>query len=221
MDFIHQLFSKEALPNLITQGGYLGLFIIIFAETGLLIGFLLPGDSLLVMAGLLIKTGVVDLDLVTLDILLIIAAVTGDAVGYWIGRRAGHSLYKRPDSRFFKKEHLRKTHEFYEKHGGKTIVLARFIPVIRTFAPVVAGAAEMGYRKFATFNIAGGILWILTTTLLGWLLGNVPGIDKYILLVIVLIVFISVLPPAIEILKSRRARLKLEATEARQTIRTK
>lgn len=207
-DFLHSishLLTTDGMRQMIADGGYLALFIIVFSETGLLIGFFLPGDSLLVTAGLLVATHVVSMDIVTLNFLLVIAAVLGDATGYWIGKRAGHALYDRPNSRFFKKEHLLKTHAFYEKHGGKTIVFARFIPIVRTFTPVVAGAAEMGYRKFATFNVIGGIAWILSTTMLGYLLAyTVPNIEKYLHLVIIVVVGLSLLPPIIEYIRQRR-----------------
>jgi membrane-associated protein len=140
-----------------------------------------------------------------------LAAVLGDATGYFIGRRAGHALYNRPNSRWFKREHLMRTHAFYEKHGGKTIILARFIPIVRTFAPVVAGAADMGYRKFATFNIIGGVAWIFSTTMLGYLLARVvPDIEKYLHLVIAVVIFLSLLPPIIEWLKHRKKKVVVD-----------
>ena len=161
-------FDLPTLEELVAWGGYLGLFAIIFTETGLFIGFLLPGDSLLVTAGLLIATGAVQLDLNTLIALLCVAAITGDTLGYWIGAKAGPALYNRPNSRWFKQEHLLKTNAFYDKYGGMTIVMARFVPFARTFAPVVAGIAGMRYRKFLLYNIAGGIGWIVSMTLLGY-----------------------------------------------------
>lgn len=203
---------QEAIRN----GGYLTLALIIFAETGLLIGFFLPGDSLLVTTGLLIATGVVDLNIWALNALLIAAAIIGDATGYFIGRKMGQKLYDRPNSRFFKKEHLVKTHEFYERHGGKTIILARFIPVIRTFAPVVAGAADMSYRKFAIFNVVGGVLWIASTTFLGYGLARmIPNVTDYLHYIIAGVIIISVMPPIFEFLKERkRMREKREAQNA-------
>jgi membrane-associated protein len=190
------------LEEIIVWGGYIGLFAIIFSETGLLIGFFLPGDSLLVTAGLFAARG--HLDIVLLNVLLIIAAVTGDATGYLIGTRAGHTLYNRPQSRWFRRDHLIKTREFYEKYGGITIVLARFMPFARTFAPVVAGVAEMTYRRFAVFNIAGGIGWVLSMTLIGYYLGRfIPGIEKHIEYIIVIIVVISVLPLVVKYVHHR------------------
>lgn len=190
--------------ELVQWGGYIGLTLIIFAETGLLVGFFLPGDSLLVTAGLLIGTGIVDLNILYLNLLLISAAIIGDGVGYWIGRRAGRPLFDRPDSRFFKRKHLLRTQAFYERHGGKTIVMARFVPIVRTFAPVVAGVAEMPYRRFAMYNIFGGIGWIVSMTLLGYFLGNtIPGIDEHIELLALVIIAISLLPLLIEYLRHR------------------
>ena len=190
--------------QLIEWGGYIGLTLIIFMETGLLIGFFLPGDSLLVTAGLLAATGVVHLNLFVLMLLLVPAAIIGDAVGYWIGRRAGRALYQREDSRFFKRKHLLQTHAFYERHGGKTIVMARFVPIVRTFAPVVAGVAEMSYRHFASFNIFGGIGWVILMLCIGYFLGTViPGLDQHIELLGVVIIAISLIPLGIEYLRHR------------------
>ncbi len=188
--FLPQL---PTLEEIIVWGGYIGLFVIIFAETGLLIGFFLPGDSLLVTAGLFAARG--QLDIWWLNILLIIAAITGDAVGYNIGLRAGRPLFDRQQSRWFRKDHLIKTQEFYEKYGGVTIIMARFMPFARTFAPVVAGVAGMKYRRFALFNITGGIGWVTSMTLLGYFLGVAfPGVVEHIELVIIAIVFLSILP---------------------------
>jgi membrane-associated protein len=186
----------EQLPTLeqiITWGGYVGLFAIVFSETGLLVGFFLPGDSLLVTAGLFAARG--QLDIRILVPLLCIAAITGNASGYFIGHKAGRALYNRPQSRWFRKDHLIKTHEFYEKYGGITIVLAQFMPFARTFAPVVAGIAEMKYRRFASFNVGGAILWISSMTLLGYFLGrSIPGVEKRIEYVIAIVIFVSILP---------------------------
>ena len=183
-----------SLREIVIWGGYIGLFAIIFAETGLLIGFFLPGDSLLVTAGLYAAaTGA--LDPAMLIAVLSVAAVSGDATGYWIGLRAGHTLYARPQSRFFRRDHLIKTREFYEKYGGITIVLARFMPFARTFAPVVAGIGEMKYRRFALFNVCGGVGWVVSMTLLGYYLGTaIPGIEEKIEYVIAIVIFVSLLP---------------------------
>lgn len=191
------------IPELIRIGGLYGMIFIIFAETGLMVGFFLPGDSLLVTAGLFAARG--DLNIATLIFSLILAAIVGDTTGYWIGRRAGKALYSRPNSFFFRREHLLRTHEFYERHGGKTIILARFIPIARTFAPVVAGAAEMSYRSFVTFNVVGGILWITSMTLTGYYLGRIiPDIESRIHLVIAVVIFLSLLPPIVAWLRERR-----------------
>lgn len=203
-EFFELFTTTEGLNRFIDWYGQTGLYVtliaIIFAETGLLIGFFLPGDSLLVTAGLLASAG--KLDIFWLNALLIPAAIIGDAVGYSIGRRSGKHLLNRPDTRFFKKSHILKTQEFYDKHGGKTIVIARFIPLIRTFAPVVAGIAGMPYRRFATYNIAGGIFWIMSTTFAGYFLGQlIPDIDRYLHLVIAVVIFLSLLPPLIEFAK--------------------
>lgn len=194
MDFIQEVFrTLYNVPELIRWGGLIGLIVIVFAETGLMVGFFLPGDSLLVTAGLFAARG--DLDIVWLNVALILAAIAGDATGYWIGYRAGQALYNRPDSFFFRRSHLIKTHEFYERHGGKTIVIARFMPIVRTFAPVVAGAASMTYRRFAVFNVFGGLLWVLSMTLTGYFLGmTVPDIEKNIHLLVAGIIFLSLLP---------------------------
>ncbi len=201
------------LEEIVTWGGYIGLFLIVFAETGLLIGFFLPGDSMLVTAGLLIASGKVPMDIVWLNVILCVAAITGDATGYWIGLRTGHALYNRPQSRFFRRDHLLKTKEFYERYGGITIVLARFMPFARTFAPVVAGVAEMTYRRFAFFNIIGGVSWVVSMTLIGYFLGRlVPGIERYVEYLIVGIVFISVLPLIIKYLQHRAEQKKSRST---------
>src|SRR5262245_49596592 len=189
------------------------LILIVFAETGLMVGFFLPGDSLLVTAGLFAAKG--DLDIVWLNLALCAAAIVGDATGYWIGRRAGQALYSRPNSLLFRREHLIKTHEFYERHGGKTIVIARFMPIVRTFAPVVAGAAEMTYRNFAVYNVVGGISWVLSMTLAGYYLGRlVPDIDKHIHIVVAVVIFLSLLPGLIAWLRGRAASARVEGSDA-------
>jgi membrane-associated protein len=190
--------------TLIASVGLVGLTIIIFAETGLLIGFFLPGDSLLFSAGLFAAGG--HLDIWSLAWILTVAAILGDATGYWIGRKLGSTLYDRPDSMLFKRKHLDQTREFYEKHGGKTIILARYIPIVRTFAPTVAGVAGMSYRSFAIFNVVGAFLWIWSLLFAGYLLGRtVPGIKDYIHVIVVGIVVLSVLPIVFKWLKVRGA----------------
>ena len=190
--------------TLIASVGLVVLTIIIFAETGLLIGFFLPGDSLLFSAGLFAAGG--HLDIWSLAWILTIAAILGDATGYWIGRKLGSTLYDRPDSMLFKRKHLDQTREFYEKHGGKTIILARYIPIVRTFAPTVAGVAGMSYRSFAIFNVVGAFLWIWSLLFAGYLLGRtVPGIKDHIHVIVVGIVVLSVLPIVFKWLKVRGA----------------
>ena len=192
------------LEEIVVWGGYAGLFLIIYAETGLLIGFFLPGDSVLVTAGLLIASGHVPMNVTLLILLLCVAAISGDATGYWIGVRTGQALYHRPQSRFFRRDHLLKAKEFYEKYGGITIVLARFMPFVRTFAPVVAGVGEMKYRRFALFNVFGGIGWVVSMVLLGYYLGQtVPGIERHIEYIIVIVVLVSVLPMILKYLQHR------------------
>lgn len=186
----------------IEWAGYPGLFLIIFLETGALVAFL-PGDSLLVVAGTYAAAGKLNIGL--LNLLLIPAAVIGDATSYFIGSRLGSALYERKDSRFFKKAHLEAARAFYEKHGGKAIIIARFMPIVRTFVPVVAGAAKMPYKRFATFNIAGGVSWVASMTLIGYFIGQVvPNIGKHIEKVIIVVVFLSILPGIIGYLRSKK-----------------
>jgi membrane-associated protein len=195
--------------GLVQAGGYIALAIIVFTETGLMIGFFLPGDSLLVTAGLFAAKG--DLNIVFLNVLLMSCAILGDATGYYIGKKLGPTLFRKEDSLLFKKKHLIATQEFYERHGGKTIIIARFVPVIRTFAPVVAGMANMGYRRFALFNIIGGIGWVFSMTMLGYLLVTMfPATEKHIEKVIIIVIFLSLLPGVIEWLRAR-ARAKKAA----------
>ena len=206
MDVIHEFFSNVYnVPELIRLVGFYGLIVIVFAETGLLVGFFLPGDSLLITAGLFAARG--DFDYAMLLLALIPAAIIGNATGYYIGHRTGMTLYSRPDSLLFRREHLRMTHEYYEKHGGKTIILAQFIPILRTFAPVVAGVGEMGYRQFATYNVVGAILWVGSMVTAGYMLGNaIPNIESRIHYVVAVVIFISLLPPGIALLKARLRR---------------
>ncbi|MBS1911728.1 MAG: VTT domain-containing protein [Bacteroidetes bacterium] len=209
-DFFSMLSSPDGINKLIMWGGYIILMVIVFAETGLLVGFFLPGDSLLVTAGVMAAHG--QLDIALLNLLLIPAAIIGDATGYTIGFRGGKRLLERPDSRFFKRHHIEKTQAFYQKHGGKTIVLARFIPLIRTFAPVVAGIARMPYRRFAAYNILGGAFWIGATTLSGFYLGRqFPNITSKLHYVIAIVVVLSLLPVVVEFIRSRIGKRKAAA----------
>ena len=209
MDLIQAFFKTVYnVPELIRLVGMAGITFIVFAETGLMIGFFLPGDSLLVTAGLFAARG--DLNIYVLIPVLILAAICGNATGYFIGSRAGQALYSRPNSFFFRREHLIRTHQFYERHGGKTIILAQFMPIVRTFAPVVAGAAGMTYRRFATFNVVGAILWITSMSLTGFFLGKVvPGIEQRIHIVVAVVIFLSLLPGIIAYL-----RVKIQARRA-------
>jgi membrane-associated protein len=190
--------------KLIQVVGYTGLILIVFAETGLLIGFFLPGDSLLIAAGLFAAKG--DMNILILISTLTVAAIVGDAVGFYIGRKLGPKLYNKEDSFFFRKKHLIAAHELYEKHGGKTIIIARFIPIIRTFAPTVAGAAEMNYFRFAMFNVIGGFLWVWSMLLGGFYLGRVFGdkINDYIHYLIIGVIFVSFIPIIIKWIKTRK-----------------
>jgi membrane-associated protein len=205
----------ELLTNvqgIVSWGGLTLVCVIIFVETGLFVGFFLPGDSLLVTAGIFAAAGY--LDITSLLILCSICAIAGDQVGYMIGRKAGKTLYSRPDSRFFQRKHLERAHAFYEKYGAKTIVIARFVPIVRTFAPAVAGAAEMNYRRFVTFNVCGGVLWIFSMTLLGYTLGTtIPDIGRYIHWVIGVVIILSILPAVIEILRAKRESDRIKAIQ--------
>lgn len=194
------------LEQLIRTAGYIGLFAIIFAESGLFFGFFLPGDSLLLTAGLLAAHG--DLKIGWLLLLLPPAAVLGDNVGYWFGAKVGPSIFNRDNSFLFRRKNLLAAKAFYEKHGGKTIMLARFMPFIRTFAPIVAGAAEMNYSRFFGFNLMGGALWAAGVTLAGYFLGNaIPNIDRYFLAIVLVVIFVSALPALIHIWREYRGDL--------------
>lgn len=199
------------LIEFIKWGGVLAVALVVFAESGLLIGFFLPGDSLLFTAGFLTYAGYLPINIHLLILILFIAAVAGDSVGYAFGRKAGPRVFNRPNSRVFKQEYLQKAQEFYEKHGGATIIIARFVPVVRTFAPIVAGTAKMDYRQFITFNIIGGLLWAAGITYAGFFLGKWFEhmgweIDHILLPVIAVIITISILPPAIHVFKDKKQR---------------
>lgn len=183
--------------------GYLGVWVIVFAESGLFFGFFFPGDSLLFTAGLLSSQGL--LNIWVLVPLIISAAILGDFVGYWFGAKVGPKIFTREDSFFFHTQHVERTRSFYEKYGTKTIVLARFIPIVRTFAPILAGVGNMHYGTFLRYNIIGGVLWGAGVTLLGYFLGAIiPDIDQYLLPIILLIIGVSFLPIIVEMLKNRR-----------------
>ncbi|AJC56872.1 MULTISPECIES: VTT domain-containing protein [Streptomyces] len=199
---------------LITTFGLIGVLLIVFAESGLLIGFFLPGDSLLFTTGLMVTTNKIDKPLWLVCALVVLAAVLGDQAGYLFGRKVGPSLFKRPDSRLFKQENVEKAHAFFEKHGPKSLILARFVPIVRTFTPIIAGVSRMQYRSFIIFNIIGGTLWGAGVTLLGAALGNVEFVHKHIELILVAIVLISVVPVVIEFLRARAKAKKEPAADA-------
>ncbi|MFH1016936.1 MAG: VTT domain-containing protein [Pseudomonadota bacterium] len=210
LGFFAQLLNPNYLEQVLMTWGWLAypfLFGVVFAETGLLIGFFFPGDSLLFVAGFVSSKDILSFPL--LFVLLSVAAIVGDGVGYFLGKKAGPRVFTREDSLFFKKSHLRKTHDFYERHGGKTIILARFIPIIRTFAPFVAGMADMTYMKFLSYNVFGGVGWVLSMTGAGYLLGNVPFIKRNFEATVLVIVFVSALPLFKEVLAAwwRHSRL--------------
>lgn len=197
--------GRYSLDDIVRWGGYVVLTAIVFAETGLLIGFFLPGDSLLITAGLVAAAG--HLNIWWLNGLLILAAIVGDSVGYAIGQRAGPRLFTRPQSLLFNPRHLDRTRAFYERHGAKTIVIARFVPIVRTFAPVVAGVGQMEYRRFIFYNVAGGVGWVTSMTWAGYLLGQaVPNIGDHIHVVVAIVILLSLVPIFVELIRERRRR---------------
>ncbi|MCH6161797.1 DedA family protein [Streptomyces marispadix] len=197
---------------LIQTFGLIGILVIVFAESGLLIGFFLPGDSLLFTAGLLVATDqYLHYPLWLVCMLVVISAVLGDQAGYLFGRKVGPALFKRPDSRLFKQENVEKAHEFFEKHGPKSLVLARFVPIVRTFTPIIAGVSRMRYRSFLIFNVVGGVLWGAGVTLLGALLGQIAAVRENIEAMLVGIVLLSVTPIAVEYLRARRRKSREQA----------
>ncbi len=206
MNWVRQLHSAEGIARIIGAGGLLVLPLIVFAETGLLVGFFLPGDSLLITAGVLANplnpNHVPELQIGFLNLILILAATIGNQTGYWLGNRAGVSVWKRPDSRLFKKKHLQAAHAFYERYGGLSVVAARYIPIVRTFVPFVAGMARMPYRKFVLWDIAGGILWISSLLWIGFYLGQTP-LAKSLDRIIVLVIFVSILPMLFGAIKAK------------------
>lgn len=204
MDTLHELLSRlYDVEAIIGWGGMAMICAIVFAETGLMVGFFLPGDSLLVTAGVFAAAG--HLDVYSMLILVSLCAVVGDQLGYFIGRKTGPALFTREDSLLFKRSHVLRAQAFYEKYGAKTIVIARFVPVVRTFAPVVAGVGQMNYRRFVSYNVFGGVLWVATMVLTGYLIGTaVPEINKQIHTVIAVVIFLSILPAIIELVRARR-----------------
>lgn len=204
------------LNSLLKTVGYAGIFAIVFAESGLLVGFFLPGDSLLFTAGFLASQGFFNIYI--LCGLIFIAAVVGDNVGYWFGKKAGPRVFKKEDSLVFSKSNVEKSQAFYEKHGGKAIILARFIPVVRTFAPVIAGVGKMEYKKFFTYNVIGGLIWGVGVTILGYFLGNsIPNVDKYLLPIALLIIVVSIAPGLWHLLRDQETRANYLA-QAKQAV---
>src|SRR5882762_4937907 len=203
LHFLRSLYSSEGLKELIRSGGAPLICTIVFIETGFFVGFFLPGDSLLVTAGIFSAAGVIPLKWLLLPVML--CAIVGDQIGYWIGRSAGAALYRREDSLFFRRSHLQQAHDFYEKYGGRAVLLARFIPIVRTFCPPVAGAARMPYTRYLVFDIFGGIFWVGTMILGSYSLGHlIPNIAQRIHYVIAVVIILSVLPAVVSILRSRR-----------------
>ena len=197
--------GRYALDELVRWGGYVVLVAIVFVETGLLIGFFLPGDSLLITAGVVAATGA--LNIWWLNVLLAVAAVVGDSVGYAIGWRAGPRLFTRPKSLLFNPRHVERTRSFYARHGAKTIVIARFVPIVRTFAPVVAGIGQMEYRRFLLYNVAGGVGWVTSMTWAGYFLGQmVPNISERLPIVVLIVIVLSLIPIVVELVRERRRR---------------
>ena len=202
LHFLRSLYDPEGLKELIRSGGAPLVCTIVFIETGFFVGFFLPGDSLLVTAGVFAAASVIPLRYLLLPVMA--CAIAGDQIGYWIGRSAGKTLFSRPDSFFFRKSHLERAHAFYEKYGGRAVIFARFVPIIRTFCPPVSGAALMPYPRYLAYDIAGGVLWVGTMILGGYFLGrSVPNIGERIHYVIAVVVILSLLPAIIGILRAR------------------
>jgi len=220
LHFLHSLFDPEGLKELIRFGGPPLICAIVFVETGLFVGFFLPGDSLLVTAGIFAAAAAVPLPTLLWHWLIpvTVCAIVGDQLGYWIGRSAGSALYKREDSLFFRKSYLQRAHDFYERYGGRAVILARFVPIVRTFCPPVAGAAKMPYGRYVAFDVVGGIVWVTATIVGGYTLGrSVPNIGKYIHYVIAVVVVVSLLPAVIGIMKSRSMSGERRATSSEKS----
>ena len=210
LHFFRSLYDPEGLKQLIASGGAPLVCTIVFVETGLFVGFFLPGDSLLMTAGIFAAGGFLQLRWLLAPVML--CAILGDQIGYWIGRTAGPALYRREDSLFFRRSHLQRAREFYEKYGGRAVIFARFVPIIRTFCPPVAGAAHMPYSRYLIFDISGGVLWVGAMILGGYFLGrSVPNIGQRIHYVIAVVVVLSVTPAVISIFRARRAVARSEA----------
>lgn len=204
LHFLRSLYDPQGLKELIRSGGAPLICGIVFIETGFFVGFFLPGDSLLITAGIFSAAGVIPLKWLLAPVM--VCAIVGDQIGYWIGRTLGPALYKKEDSLLFRRSHLQRAHEFYEKYGGRAVILARFVPIVRTFCPPVTGAAKMPYSRYLMFDICGGILWVATMILGGFFLGrSVPNIGQRVHYVILVVAVLSILPAVISILRSRRS----------------
>lgn len=208
IDFIHSLTDPDRLIALLSTvltgwEAYVVLFLIVFAESGMLIGFFLPGDSMLFTVGVVAGAG--ELQIVQICVLLVFFSILGDQSGYLLGRRTGPRIFVRPDSTLFKQEYVARTSQFYEKHGGKTLIYAKFVPIVRTFAPFMAGVGRMQYTRFVSFNVIGGLGWVLSMTLAGYYLGSIPVIRGNFEKVVLAIVFLSVAPLALQYFRARRA----------------
>ena len=203
LEFIHSLTNPDRLKDfLVDWKAFAVLFLVIFSESGLLVGFFFPGDSLLFTVGVVAGAG--ELNIVAICALLVTASILGDQSGYFLGYRTGPKIFNRPDSRLFKQEYVRQTQAFYEKHGGKTLIYAKFVPIVRTFAPFMAGVGRMRYARFVSFNIFGGLGWVISMTLAGYFLGGVPIIRRHFEKVVIFIVVVSVLPMLIHAIQARR-----------------
>ena len=206
LEFLRTLTDPEKLISFLSSVvtgwyGYLLLFLIVFAETGLLVGFIFPGDSLLFTIGVVAGAG--ELDIRVICAVLVVASILGDQSGYFLGFRTGPHIFNRPDSRFFKQEYVRRTQEFYDKYGGKTLIIAKFVPIVRTFAPFMAGVGRMKYARFLSFNVFGGLGWVLSMTLAGYFLGGVPIVRQHFEKVVILIVVVSLIPVFLQVMKAR------------------
>jgi membrane-associated protein len=209
IDFLRTLWTPDRLIPFLGQVltswvGYAMLFGIVFAETGLLVGFIFPGDSLLFTIGVVIGAG--GLNIYAVCAVLIVAAILGDQAGYFLGHRTGPKIFSRPDSRFFRQDHIRQTQAFYDKYGGKTLIMAKFVPIVRTFAPFMAGVGKMKYTRFLSYNVFGGLGWVLSMTLLGYFLGEIPIVRRHFEKVVIAIILVSIAPVIAQVWKARNGR---------------
>jgi membrane-associated protein len=211
LEFLRTLTDPEKLISFLSSVvtgwyGYLLLFLVVFAETGLLVGFIFPGDSLLFTVGVVAGAGGLDIGVILF--VLVVASILGDQSGYFLGFRTGPHIFNRPDSRFFKQEYVRRTQDFYDKYGGKTLIMAKFVPIVRTFAPFMAGVGRMKYAKFLSFNVFGGLGWVVSMTLAGYFLGGVPIVRQHFEKVVILIVVVSLIPVFLQVMKARGERVQ-------------